>query len=388
MCFGAATASSIELCVAEWIAGSQYRHQTTVFADRGDGDPLLDVEIFRLATRRTLSSWHLAYKIRQQVECQNYELIVTQQHVATAGRISAFNRRTPVVLQTHNFIDAPRTGRGAKLYNRLKCRQFQQLAGLTFISEATRMRFEEEWPHVTTPRTVISNGFDFTSWNAREKKEELIVVVGRAHEAKGILEAALGVAAFLGAAPEWRASFILSKSDAAPQYFNDVCSIIAPFSDRCEIAIDIPFERVKRITERAAVSIVASKWAEPFGRTALEAHAAGVALISSGTGGLREISGDAAEYLTEISGPAIAEKLSFLRANEARRRQIAYEGSERVRRYFRLAPTPHEFAGNVPAICEKLDRFYEQVLVKHRSNRDQDPSGRFRSSYQIHPSPD
>ena len=369
MYFEAASASSIELCVAEWIAGSQYRHQTTVFADYGGGGgPLIDVEVFRLPPATTLSSWRLAYSIRQQVERQKYELIVTQQHVATAARIAAFNRRVPVILQTHNFIDPPRTGHGAWAYNRLKLRQFQNLSGLTLISQATKSRFEEQWPGVTIPRTVISNGFDFSSWHPETGKEKLIVVVGRAHETKGILESALGVATFLAASPEWRASFILSRIDGAPHYFTEVCNILAPLSDQCDIEIDIPFNRVQQITERAAISIVASKWAEPFGRTALEAHAAGAALISSGTGGLREISANAAEYLAEISGPAIAEKLSFLNSNEVRRKQIAADGAERVRRHFRIAPLPQNRAGNIPAICERLDRFYEDVLM-HEKNK-------------------
>jgi glycosyltransferase involved in cell wall biosynthesis len=368
MCFEAASASSIELCVAEWIAGSQYRHQTTVFADHGGGgDPLMDVEVFRLPRATTLSSWRLAYNIRQQVERRNYELIVTQQHVATAARIAAFNRRAPVILQTHNFIDPPRTGHGAWAYNCMKLRQFQNLSGLTLISEATKSRFEEQWPNVTIPRTVISNGLDFSLWHPATEKENLIVVVGRAHDTKGIIESALGVVTFLATSREWRASFILSRIDGAPHYFNEVRKILTPLSDQCDIEIDIPFKRVQQITERAAISVVASKWAEPFGRTALEAHAAGAALISSGTGGLREISADAAEYLTEISGPAIAEKLSFLHSNEVRRKQIAADGAERVRRHFRLAPMPQDRAGNIPAISERLDRFYEDVLMRHES---------------------
>jgi glycosyltransferase involved in cell wall biosynthesis len=383
MCFGAASASSIELCVAGWIAGSQYRRQTTVFADHGGGEPLMDVEVFRLPRATTLSSWRLAYNIRQRIERENYELIVTQQHVATAARIAAFNRRAPVILQTHNFIDPPRTGPGAWAYNRVKLRQFQNLSGLTLISEATKSRFEEQWPNVTIPRAVISNGLDFSSWHAETEKENLIVVVGRAHETKGIVESALGVATFLATSPEWRASFILSRIDGASHYFKEVCKVLAPFSDQCDIEIDIPFERVQQITERAAISVVASKWAEPFGRTALEAHAAGAALISSGTGGLREISANAAEYLTEISGPAIAEKLSFLNLNEVRRKQIATEGAARVRRHFRLAPRPQDRTSNIPAICERLDRFYEEVLTRHESKFALASTKRLTSAYGI-----
>ena len=48
--------------------------------------------------------------------------------------------------------------------------------------------------------------------------------------------------------------------------------------------------------------------------------------------------------------------------DEVRRKQIAADGAERVRRHFRLAPMPQDRAGNIPAICERLDRFYEDVL--------------------------
>jgi len=61
-----------------------------------------------------------------------------------------------------------------------------------------------------------------------------------------------------------------------------------------------------------SASVVASKWAEPFGRVTLEAHAGGAALISSGTGGLSEISGDAALYLEAVTGPVIASALCQL----------------------------------------------------------------------------
>ena len=51
-----------------------------------------------------------------------------------------------------------------------------------------------------------------------------------------------------------------------------------------------PWSFVKAKCEQAAIALVPSKWDEPFGRTALEAHAGGCAVVSSGTGGLAEIS--------------------------------------------------------------------------------------------------
>lgn len=365
MRFDARAASSVELCVADWVSGSRYRHETTVFAERGE-NPLLDVDIYRLMPVPRLSSVHLAWMINRQVNRRGFELIVTQQHVATAGRIVLLNPRTPVILQTHNFVDPPVTGPDADRLNRATVNALQKLAGITLISEATRKRFEEEWPQVSIPRVVISNGFDFSAWRPETGKKKRIVVVGRARDDKGLLEAAQGIKTFLASAPDWQASFIISKIDEDRPYYEAVRQALTPVSGHCDLLLDIAFPRVKEITESAAISLVPSKWAEPFGRTALEGHAAGAALISSGTGGLREISGDAALYLPEVSGTAIAEALRRLASDPALRERIAAEGAARVRELFRLSPTP---GASIPSICERLDDFHDEIVARARDRR-------------------
>jgi glycosyltransferase involved in cell wall biosynthesis len=131
--------------------------------------------------------------------------------------------------------------------------------------------------------------------------------------------------------------------------------------------IDIPFAKVRQITESAAISVVASKWEEPFGRTALEAHAGGAALISSQSGGLREISGDTAAQLSEVSGPAIASLLVRLASDDALREKLAREGMQRVRRLFSLTRTSRGDPGDVVPICDRLDDFYEEVVERRRA---------------------
>ena len=56
---------------------------------------------------------------------------------------------------------------------------------------------------------------------------------------------------------------------------------------------------------------------EGFGRTALEAQAAGAALVSSGSGALREVSGDSALYLDAVTAQAIADTTGRLMEDEA-----------------------------------------------------------------------
>lgn len=361
MKFEAKAASSVELCVSEWVSGSRYRGSTTVFAERSDASPLLDVDIFRLTPAPRLASWHLALSIRQQVKAKGYDLIVTQQHISTAARIAAFNRGTPVVLQTHNYIDPPLKGRFALVRNQIRAMELNSLGGITFVSNATLEAFGRDWPQVGVPRTVITNGFDFSTWNPNREKQKLVAVVGRANNNKGILESAQGVRDFVRAFPDWKAVFILSEINLYKDYVAEVRRTLGEVPDNVQILQNIPFAVVKDLMETAAIAVVASKWNEPFGRTALEAHAAGAALISSGTGGLREISGDCAIYLDAVTGPAIDQALRHLAGDAELRRRLVDEGGQRVRALFSLVPSDRG-TSQVAPLCERLDRFYDRVV--------------------------
>ncbi|MEA3389280.1 glycosyltransferase family 4 protein [Sphingobium sp. CCH11-B1] len=366
MRFEKSAASSVELCVSEWVAGSRYRNDTIVVAEASEQPPILDVAVERLPPARKLTSWRLATFLRGFVKRAGVDVIVTQQHIPTAGRIALFNPRTPVVLQTHNFVDAPVKGRFAGVRNKLTAASLNRLSGITLISDATLARFDQDWPQVAIPRAVVTNGFDFSSWDMDREKEPLIVVTGRANDTKGIVECAEGIRDSLIDHPGWRAVLILSET-IYPDYMARVHAALAPLGDRAEIKTNIPYAQVKAIVERSAISIVASKWVEPFGRTALEAHAAGVALISSGTGGLRQISGDAALYLPEVTGKAVEDALRTLIDDAPLRERLAREGAQRVRRLFSLRSAD----GDAPelSVCGKLDRFLEQVVAHSRTVR-------------------
>jgi glycosyltransferase involved in cell wall biosynthesis len=98
----------------------------------------------------------------------------------------------------------------------------------------------------------------------------------------------------------------------------------------------MPFAEVKALNERAAISIIPSKWREPFGRTCLEAHAGGAAVISSGSGGLKEISGNAALYALADDPENLFDALTILMNDEEKRYHLACEGNVRARRLFDL----------------------------------------------------
>jgi len=84
------------------------------------------------------------------------------------------------------------------------------------------------------------------------------------------------------------------------------------------------------------VLVFPSRFQEPFGISQIEAMAAGLALITSGTGGSREIIEDGQDALMfESENPIdLADKLSFLAAEPTRWEEIAQRGQQKAMNKF------------------------------------------------------
>jgi glycosyltransferase involved in cell wall biosynthesis len=91
---------------------------------------------------------------------------------------------------------------------------------------------------------------------------------------------------------------------------------------------------------RSAIAVVPSVWQEPFGRTALEAMAYGCAVISSGRGALREVTGDAALTLPQMTPEVLAHSILLLAQDENLRASYARLAQERVQ-YFAIDARTH-----------------------------------------------
>jgi glycosyltransferase involved in cell wall biosynthesis len=92
-----------------------------------------------------------------------------------------------------------------------------------------------------------------------------------------------------------------------------------------------PHEAVLAAMARAAMVVVPSRWAEPYGLKAVEALASGAALITTGAGGLREVAGEAAVYVPVDDVAALAAAMTRLAGDEPARAALAAAGLERAR---------------------------------------------------------
>lgn len=355
MRYSLAAATSIDLFVCEVAAHSRFRVE--VVAESASA-ALPAAAIHNLPAYGVASTLRRAHFVASLARSLEPSAIVVQQHLPSASGLRALTQ-TPIILQKHNFLRLPRRAKWARDISQWRhTRQLNSLAGLTFVSAAVLDQFERDWPDVTTLRRVIPNGVDLGAWRPQRERDRTVLTVGRATPEKGMLEAALALCQVLPRHPGWTATFVISEADRFPSYFADFCTALAPLGDRVRLLLDRPFAEVKALNEAAAIALVPSMWREPFGRTCLEAHAGGAAVVSSGSGGLLEISGEAAFKLRRVNPATIAEALEALIGSEPLRLRLALEGSTRVRRLF-----------DVRRVASDLDDFCATVIETTRLAR-------------------
>jgi len=355
--FGPLRATSIDLDTRDLVRYSRFRDTTVVVADRV-AEMFGDVQVSPVDQTGGVADRSLVGHVADLVESHKFDLVVVQQRLPLASQIARSLPRTPVVFRAHTFQkDFQDRGRLERAFRRrVRKRLYNDLAGILHVSEACARAFRQTWPDVRAPSYVVNNGLDFSEWSPNRERNPEILCVARCAPEKGVLEAAQAVAEVLPQHSGWRASFVLADVERKPGYFERVRNTLSTVSDRVWLRTDVPFDVVKHAYERAAIALVPSKWEEPFGRTALEAHAGGAALISSGTGGLTEISRDNAVLLPEVSGDTIEAALKRLLMNDTHRTQLAQAGAAQSRERFDIRAQAAKFDQALKDIfCERCN---------------------------------
>jgi glycosyltransferase involved in cell wall biosynthesis len=271
-----------------------------------------------------------------------------------AAALIASASRVPVILHSHAYVKAPpgALGRG------IRSLELGRLSGLAFVSDACANSFRANFPGVRAPVRSVPNGLDMAEWSHRAPKDRMILSVGRALRGKGHLEAMGAIARALPSRPEWKARFILSDAAAAdrePETLEALHEAAKPFGGRVRIDSNLPYAEVKAAWESAALGLVLTTGPEPFGRTALEAHASGAALITSGLGGLAEVCGECAIRINPNDADGLATALGDLMDAPERRAELACAGRKRVEALF-----------DIRAVARQMDDFIDACVGEGR----------------------
>ena len=133
------------------------------------------------------------------------------------------------------------------------------------------------------------------------KKKKIISFVGKLNTAKGYDIFGEAIIKILNKYPEW-SSIVIGNEPRQKLFYNHPRLKILGFKDN-----DYVLNKLKEVS----ISVVPSKWDEPFGRSSLEAASRGCAVIRSDKGGLNETT-NASIVLNKLTSDEIYNHLDFL----------------------------------------------------------------------------
>jgi glycosyltransferase involved in cell wall biosynthesis len=180
----------------------------------------------------------------------------------------------------------------------------------------------------------------------RPLRQKSILFVGRLIPEKGVDELFDALRRVAGELPDWQVVIIgRAPKRHRSRYQRALAELRTQWGQRLALTESVPHAEVMQAYASAAITVVASRWQEPFGRTALEALAGGSAVIASRSGGLPEIVGQAGLLLDAVTPNAIADAILTLARDPARRSMLGEAGEARVAACFDLSLLAHRLDG-------------------------------------------
>ena len=201
------------------------------------------------------------------------------------------------------FHNNPQDIRGSKTINE-RLNILENTDKVFFVSAWTKKKFFEDLPFKTKSNCeILYPSIDKQNIFYKNKKKQ-IVFTGKLNSSKGYDLFGEAIIKILNKFPDWKA--IVAGNEPREKYnFKHKNLKIYPW---------LPHKKILDLYKHSSISIVPSRWEEPFGRTAMESAAYGCATITSQKGGLLETF-DNDLFLNKLSANEILKKISFLIKN-------------------------------------------------------------------------
>ncbi len=316
-------ANSMETVVRTLTAHSRFKASVKIICDAGaampDAPDMFDIERVPAGLSRSKRNDAVVAILR----AYDPDHIEYHQQLKASAIIASRLPGKTHVLHRHTRIKPPGGAVEAMRY-RMRLARFDQLL---FVSEAAGREFIADYPGFANRVAAICNPIDVEAWRGcPETREKLILFSGRALPEKGMDLFCNALAETLDQRPDWRGALMLGDWEKHEAWAQPHIDALARFGDRVEIHRSAGLPEVMAVTKRAAIAVTPSLVAEAMGLVALEAHAAGAALISSGRGGLKEASGANALYVNPPTSPDLKGAMAYMIDNEAMRIEMAQAG--------------------------------------------------------------
>lgn len=230
---------------------------------------------------------------------------------------------------------------------------FRKADGLTLVSDLDR-RFAERMKYQPLERVLTVENPLLDSWLGLAPGVERPPVIGFCGSwlpRKGAALLLEALAVVLRNQPQWRARLIgLERREGLPSMPEHV-------AQRIDFVPSVPRERLRDEYRKMAILAMPSVY-ESFGLVAAEAMACGCVLAASPTGFAADlVPGKEVWLIEQRTAHAWAAGLAALMGNDARRREIARAGFERVQEL------------RWPEAVDRLEAFYARLLAMRRRAR-------------------
>ena len=233
----------------------------------------------------------------------------------------------------------PRTMRGARS-PLARQRLLRRLARIVTVSDFLRRALLDGVDQEPArPPVVLHNALDPAETPHAlppGQRDKVILFAGRVVPDKGPDLFIAACARAMPHLPGWRAEMIGADGFQPGAPDTGYIRALRPAAAAAGVALlgARPHAEVLHAMARAAIVVVPSRWAEPFGLTALEAMACGAALVCSGRGGLAEVAGDAGLLADPEDTETFAGVLLRLAGDDGLRATLSLAGRQRAFRQF------------------------------------------------------
>jgi len=328
--FDAARPMSIESVIRTNLGHNLLDNEIVIIKDRNGGtdhaygDNLSIVEIGEYDSKA-----QRAGLIARAIADLDIDYVEVHQDLNTAVHLGGELPGTPLALYRHTNEPS----RIASLRRLKRNRRMRKLRAIIAISEACRNSIEREHAGLPADIYVVPNGLERGSWHAAPgAREKLIMYSGRPARHKGFVEFCQALEIVLEKHRDWRAvmfcigwDLLCEVEDNSPE---KAFAPLKRFGDRVVLQKNGAIADVQRMLKKTAIAAVPTTGDDAFSLPAAEAHFAGAAVVSSGRGALREVSGPGALYLEDVTAHHIARALDRLIADPELLQHYAAAGQE------------------------------------------------------------
>lgn len=270
-----------------------------------------------------------------------------------AGMIKPLRRAAPALIEVHNrpeiatalakwlphipvaliMHNDPVEAAGART-PAARAGLLKRLAMVMTASDYLRRRFMEGLSEPGLPPVeLLPNCIDLAGIPPPAARDKVVLFVGRVVANKGPDSFIMACEQALPSLSGWRAEIIgadgMSENSRETEFLRGARAMAVAANIRMLGYRDHPL--VLDAMSRAGMVVVPSRWDEPFGLTGLEAMACGAPLLCSMRGGLPEVVGNAAVPIDPDDIPGMADQITALAEDDARREALSVAGRERAR---------------------------------------------------------